>query len=52
VARRLLLFQTGSPAELMLHSASLEADVMLAESAAHAALAHARLTGEWFDMRH
>lgn len=51
VARRLLLFQTGSPTELMLHSASLEADVVLAEATAHAALANARLGGEWFDLR-
>jgi hypothetical protein len=46
----MLAFQTGSPAELMLHSATLEVDVVLAEATAHAALAHARLSGEWFDM--
>jgi Meiotically up-regulated gene 113 len=50
VAKRLLLFQTGSPTELMLHSATLEDNVVVAEARAHAALAHARLTGEWFDL--
>jgi hypothetical protein len=50
VAKRLLLLQTGSPTELMLHSASLEDHVVLAEAAAHAALAHARQAGEWFDL--
>src|SRR3954454_11473985 len=51
VAKRLLLFQTGSPTELTLHSATLEEDVVLAETAAHMSLAHARVCGEWFDLR-
>jgi len=50
VAKRLLLFQTGSPLELMLHSATLEENVVLAEAEAHARLAQARLRGEWFDL--
>lgn len=50
VSRRLLDFQTGSPAELMLHSATLGSEVVVAEAQAHLALAHARLSSEWFDL--
>src|SRR4051812_30835482 len=50
VSRRLLDFQTGSPAEITLHSATLEHDVVVAEAQAHLALSHARLSGEWFEL--
>ena len=50
VAKRLRLFQTGSPIELTLHSATLDHHVVRSEAAAHAALAHARQAGEWFDL--
>jgi hypothetical protein len=50
VSKRLLEFQTGSPTELLLHSATLETNILLAEAKAHAPLAHARLRGEWFKL--
>lgn len=47
---RILLFQTGSPSELALHSVTLHDDVRAAEADAHRELAHARRHGEWFDL--
>lgn len=50
VEHRLQTLQSGSPVELILHSATLESDVRTAESAIHSSLTHARLSGEWFDL--
>lgn len=51
VVHRFVAMQTGSPSELMLHSATLHANVAQAEADAHMLLAQARLHGEWFDLR-
>jgi hypothetical protein len=50
VVKRLQELQSGSPSELMLHSATLHDNVPLAEAQAHADLAHARLHREWFEL--
>jgi hypothetical protein len=51
VSARALLFQTGSPVVLYLHSATFHLSCHHAEADAHRRLAHARTHGEWFDLQ-